>query len=68
MKLATAGGVQPLRWTVVRGKFPLGISLSRKAGTIAGTARRVGSFRVTLEARDTLGAKSRKTLVLLVTT
>ena len=68
MKLATAGGVQPLRWTVVRGKFPLGISLSRKAGTIAGAPRRVGSFRVTLEARDTLGAKSRKTLVLLVTT
>lgn len=68
MKLATVGGVQPLTWTVVRGKFPLGISLSRKAGTIAGTPRRIGSFRVTLEARDALGAKSRKTLVLVVKT
>ena len=68
MKLATVGGVQPLKWTVVRGKLPLGISLSPKAGTIAGTPRRIGSFPVTLEARDALGAKSRKTLVLLVKT
>jgi large repetitive protein len=68
MKLATVGGVQPLTWTVVRGKFPRGISLSRKAGTITGTPRRIGSFPVTLEARDALGAKSRKTLVLLVKT
>lgn len=68
MKLATVGGVQPLMWRVVRGKFPLGIKLSRKDGTIAGTPRRTGSFAVTLEARDALGAKSRKTLVLLVKT
>jgi hypothetical protein len=67
-KLATVGGVQPLTWRVVRGKFPLGISFSQKAGTIAGTPRRIGSFRVTVEARDALGAKSRKTLVLLVKT
>jgi hypothetical protein len=66
MKLATVGGVQPLKWRVVRGKFPLGIRLSQKVGTIAGTPRRIGSFPVTLEARDALGAKSRKTLVLLV--
>jgi large repetitive protein len=65
-KLATAGGVRPLTWAVVRGKLPLGVSLSRTAGTIAGTPRRIGSFPVTLEARDALGAKSRKTLVLLV--
>jgi large repetitive protein len=68
MKLATVGGVQPLKWRVFRGTFPLGISLLPKAGTIAGTPRRIGSFPVTLEARDALGAKSRKTLVLLVTT
>ena len=66
MKLATVGGVQPVKWRVVRGTFPLGIGLSQKAGTITGTPRRIGSFRVTLEARDALGAKSRTTLVLLV--
>ena len=65
-KLATVGGVQPLTWTVVRGKFPLGVTLSRRSGAIAGTPRRSGRFPVTLEARDALGAKSRKTLVLLV--
>jgi hypothetical protein len=68
MKLATVGGVQPVKWRVLRGKFPLGIRLSQKVGTIAGTPRRIGSFPVTLEARDALGAKSRKTLVLLVKT
>ncbi|HEU0246595.1 MAG TPA: Ig domain-containing protein [Gaiellaceae bacterium] len=68
MKLATVGGVQPLTWRVVRGTFPLGIGLSQKAGTIAGTPRRIGSFPLTLEARDALGAKSRTTLVLLVKT
>ena len=51
---------------MVSGKLPLGISLSQKAGTIAGTPRRAGSFPVTLEARDALGAKSQKTLVLIV--
>jgi hypothetical protein len=66
VRLATVGGVQPVVWRVVRGTFPPGISLSRKDGTIAGTPRRIGRFPVALEARDALGAKSRKTLVLLV--
>lgn len=66
MKLATAGGVQPLKWRVVRGKLPLGISLSQTTGTIAGTPGRTGSFSVTLEARDALGAKSQRALVLVV--
>jgi hypothetical protein len=68
LKLATAGGVQPLKWRVVRGKLPLGIRLSQTAGTIAGTPRQAGSFSFTLEARDALGAKSQRTLVLLVKT
>jgi large repetitive protein len=68
VKLATTGGVQPVAWRMVGGKLPLGISLSKKAGTITGTPRRPGSFPVTLEARDALGAKSQRTLVLLVQT
>jgi hypothetical protein len=55
-----------VKWRVVRGTFPPGVRLSRQAGTIAGTPRRIGSFPVTLEARDALGAKSRTTLVLIV--
>lgn len=65
-KLVSRGGVQPVLWRVVRGTLPPGINLSRKAGSLAGTPRRIGSFRVTLEARDALGAKSRTALLLLV--
>ena len=66
MKLATVGGVQPVKWSVAGGKLPPGLKLSQTTGTISGTPRQSGSFRVTLNARDVLGAKSQKTLVLLV--
>ena len=68
MKLATVGGVQPVKWSVASGKLPPGLKLSQTTGTISGTPRQSGSFRVTLGARDALGAKSQRTLVLLVTT
>jgi hypothetical protein len=64
--LTTVGGVPPLTWRVVRGKFPLGVRLSQKLGTIVGAPRRLGSFHVVVEARDALGVKSQRTLVLLV--
>lgn len=64
--LVTVGGVAPLRWRVVRGKLPSGVRLSQKLGTLAGTPRRIGTYRVTVEARDALGARSQRTLVLLV--
>ena len=67
LKLATVGGVQPVKWSVVSGTLPPGLKLSQKTGTIAGTPRQSGSFRVTLGARDALGAKSQKALVFLVT-
>jgi hypothetical protein len=67
-KLATVGGVQPVTWKALSGRFPLGIRLGKKTGTLAGRPRRLGAFRVTLEARDALGATSRKTLTLLVRT
>ena len=64
-RLAARGGVQPLKWRVVRGKLPPGMVLSQP-GALAGIPHGAGSFRVTVEARDALGAKSKKTLVLLV--
>ena len=57
----------PVQWSVVRGTLPAGVKLSQKTGTISGTPRQSGSFRVTLGARDVLGARSQKTFVLLVT-
>ncbi|MGH3136082.1 MAG: Ig domain-containing protein [Gaiellaceae bacterium] len=64
--LVTVGGVAPLKWRVVRGKLPSGVRLSQKLGTLAGTPRRIGTYRVLVEARDALGARSQRTLVLLV--
>jgi large repetitive protein len=65
-RLAARGGTQPLKWRVVRGKLPAGMVLSQRLGTLTGTPRAAGSFRVTVEARDALGAKPQKTLVLRV--
>ena len=64
--LVTVGGVAPLKWRVVRGALPSGVRLSQKLGTLAGTPRRIGTYRVMVEARDALGARSQRTLVLLV--
>jgi large repetitive protein len=65
-RLVALGGVQPLTWRVVRGRLPLGMVLSQRRGTLAGSPRQSGSFRVTVEVRDALGARSQKTLVLSV--
>jgi hypothetical protein len=66
VKVATIGGVQPTRWSIVRGKLPRGLTLSQRTGTIAGIPRQGGRFRVTLRARDVLGASSQRTLGLVV--
>jgi hypothetical protein len=65
-KLATAGGVQPVSWRILRGQLPRGVRFAKKLGILAGTPRRVGTFRLTAQARDPLGVKAQKTLVLLV--
>ena len=64
-RLTTAGGVQPLKWTLT-GKLPPGVRFAKSLGALSGTPRRTGSFRVLAEARDALGAKAQKTLVLVV--
>ena len=63
----TLGGVQPVKWSLVNGALPAVLKLSPTTGTISGTPRKSGAFRMTLAARDTLGAKSQKKLVLRVT-
>lgn len=64
-RLGARGGVQPLKWRVVRGQLPPGTVLS-EPGTLTGIPRAAGSFRVTVEARDALGAKSQQALVVRV--
>jgi large repetitive protein len=64
-KLVTAGGVQPVRWTL-RGRLPHGLRFAKKTGIVIGLPRQIGRFRLAMEARDALGATSHKTFVLLV--
>jgi hypothetical protein len=49
-QLTARGGVPPYRWTVLK-SFPAGLSLS-PAGTVTGTPEQRGSFRATVEAKD----------------
>ena len=65
VKLVTSGGVKPLKWTL-HGKLPAGVRFSPKLGTFAGTPTKVGAFNLKVEARDSLGAKSKTTLALTV--
>ena len=58
------GGKLGFKWRVVSGKLPTGVRLSSTLGTLTGTEK-VGTYRVTVEARDALGARS-QALVLTV--
>jgi len=61
--LATAGGVRPVAWKV-SGKLPSGIRFAKTLGALTGTPRVGGTFRITVQAVDALGAKAQKKLVL----
>jgi large repetitive protein len=64
-RLTTAGGVRPLNWRA-SGKLPPGVRFVKSLGALTGTPRRTGTFRITVQARDALGARSQKTLALVV--
>ena len=64
--LKTLGGVAPVKWKILGGKLPTGIRFQKKLGVFAGTAKRAGRYRVSVEATDALGVKSKKTFVLVV--
>jgi len=66
-RLASRGGVAPKKWRVAVGVLPRGIRLDGANGTLAGAALDAGVFRFTVEARDRLGARSKKALRLTVT-
>jgi large repetitive protein len=65
-RLATAGGVRPVTWKL-SGKLPPGISFTKSLGVLTGTPRRAGTYRLTVQSADALGAKAQKQLVLSVT-
>lgn len=65
-KLRTVGGVKPATWRLVRGPLPRGLGFDRAFGEIYGTPKLPGRYRVTFEARDSLGVKAKKTLLIVV--
>ena len=65
-KLKTFGGVKPATWRVFRGPLPRGIRFDRTLGTLAGTPKIAGRYRVTFEATDALGVVSKRTLTIVV--
>jgi hypothetical protein len=65
-KIGSSGGVRPLAWKVVGGKLPSGLRFVKRLGAVQGTPRQAGTFNLTVEAKDALGAKAKKKLVLRV--
>jgi hypothetical protein len=66
-KLKTLGGVKPTSWRLFRGPLPRGIRFDRFLGTLSGTPKFAGRYRVTFQATDALGVVSKRTLTILVT-
>jgi len=65
-RVRTLGGVQPATWRILRGPLPRGVRFDRATGTLFGTPKRPGNYRVTFEATDALGITATKTLRILV--
>jgi large repetitive protein len=65
-KLKTFGGVKPASWRVFRGPLPRGVRFDRVLGTLSGTPKVAGRYRVTFEATDALGVVTKKTLRIVI--
>jgi hypothetical protein len=65
-RIRTLGGVAPTKYTVLTGRLPAGLRLTPDTGTLSGTPRKAGSYRIVVEARDMLSAADRRTFVLNV--
>jgi large repetitive protein len=63
---AAVGGVNPRRWKLLRGRLPAGVALERETGALRGTPRRAGTFRLSLQVTDRLGATASRTFLLKV--
>ncbi len=62
-RVVTRGGVVPLKRRI-RGKLPPGLRFNNATGAIVGIARKAGTFTVTVEVVDRVGASSTSTFVI----
>jgi hypothetical protein len=65
-KLKTSGGVKPISWKATRGPLPRGVRLDRQLGVVSGTPKKAGTYRVTFEVTDALGAVATKSYRIVV--
>jgi hypothetical protein len=65
-RIAVAGGVAPYRWRLVRGALRSGIRINATTGVLHGTARRPGTYALTVRVVDRLHAAAAKAFVLRV--
>jgi large repetitive protein len=64
--LRTLGGVGPVRFRAVSGRFPVGLRLNTATGVLSGKPRRAGVYAFAIQARDALGVTSTRTFVITV--
>jgi hypothetical protein len=62
----TTGGVRPVKLKVQSGRLPHGMRLNVGTGVLSGKPRTAGIYRITLAARDALGATATRTFALTV--
>jgi hypothetical protein len=65
-KVATLGGIAPMRTKVKRGPLPRGIYFDRLAGVFVGTPTKAGRWKIRVEIVDALGVKTKGVVLLVV--
>ena len=55
------GGVEPIKWSVVGGTLPPGLSLYDITGQVVGTPTQTGNYVVTFQVKDTEGTPATDT-------
>ncbi|MCC6390036.1 MAG: putative Ig domain-containing protein [Bryobacterales bacterium] len=64
--LTAVGGSPAYTWSIVLGTLPRGLSLSAATGQISGTPAQSGTFPITIQVRDSLGATASAPFSLVV--
>lgn len=67
VRFDVSNGTEPVRWTLLDGELPVGLSLSPNTGRVNGAALVTGTFPVEVQARDDLGLTVTTAVTFVVT-
>jgi len=65
-KVATFGGVGPMKTRIIRGPLPRGVFFDRLAGVFAGSPTKAGRWKIRIAIVDSLGVKTTGVIVFVV--